>query len=216
MKGLNNEIKQFIDESEKKYKLINFKDACRLILRDWDINEMKDSLNKINITIENQLIIKHIEFAEKAYHSSKIKLNLIASKMNMKARKLKERLYHILGSANITNVKLTPYKNEIIFTDKQLAELKQVELEKTIPEDSELSDVKKEYSDVKTLQDAFMRIFKIIAPILAATGALIYIGTLIQPLVGTSLAIIIPVIIFAIIVVAVFVYYKKFSKLIDE
>ncbi|NHI93701.1 MAG: hypothetical protein EAX96_14540 [Candidatus Lokiarchaeota archaeon] len=213
LRRLNDDIKRFIDESEKKYNLINLKDSCRVILRDWDSEQMVDSLKKINTTIENQLILKHIEFAEKAYSTSKIKLNLIASKMNMKTSKLKERLYHILGIANISNVKLTPYKNEIIFTDRQMAELKQIELEKIISEDDK---IKEEFKEINSLQDAFRRIFKIIAPILGAVGALLTIAIAIQPIIGTHLAIGIPTMVFIIIVIAVFVYYKKFSKIIDD
>ncbi len=209
LRQLNSEIKNFIKDSEKKHNLINFKDACKSVLRGWDVNEMENLLDRIKLGLENQIILKHIEFAEKAYSTSKIKLNLIASKLNMKTNKLKERLYQILGSANI-NVKISPYKNEIVFTDRQISEIKQIKAEQTIDD-----KLKKEFKEVKTLWDSFIHIFKFMGPILTTLVPLVSIGIAIRPLVGIPLAIIIPAIIFILIVIAAIFFYKKFSKVID-
>ncbi|MHA1893704.1 MAG: prenyltransferase/squalene oxidase repeat-containing protein, partial [Candidatus Helarchaeota archaeon] len=208
LKRLNNEIKSFIDDSEKKYNLINFKDSCRGILRDWDLEEMKDTLNNIKLTIENQLILKHIEFAEKAYSTSKIKLNLIASKLDMKTNKLKERLYHILGVANI-NVKISPYKNEIVFTDKQMSKIREIELEKTI--EAKLS---KEVKELDTLGSIIKKIARFWGPILTFAGALIGIAFSTYQVLGLS-AILIPIIGISALIFFSLIYYKKYGKVVD-
>jgi len=209
LRKLNTDISNFIKISEKKHNLINFKDACKGILRGWDMNEMEDLLERIMLGLENQIILKHIEFAEKAYSTPKIKLNLIASKLNMKTNKLKERLYQILGSANI-NVKISPYKNEIVFTDRQISEIKQIEAEQTVG-----NKLRSEYKEVRTLWDSFVQIFKFMGPILTALVALISLGVTIAPFVGVPLAITIPVVIFILIVIGVFIFNKKFGKVID-
>ncbi|MHA1378223.1 MAG: prenyltransferase/squalene oxidase repeat-containing protein [Candidatus Helarchaeota archaeon] len=113
IKTADNSIYEFIKMNSKNFR--NFKNVCVLILRDWNKEELEAHLNKAFIILQDRIVIRNIEYAERAFHGNRVKVDQLASKINMKTKIFKERLFDILGTSEELKGKLDIKTNEYVF-----------------------------------------------------------------------------------------------------
>jgi len=91
--------------NDKEYQSVKFKtggydkDTCVLILRDWNTEELENHLKKAFNVLQDRIVIRNVEYAERAFHGNRIKIDVLASKISMKSKVFKERLFDILGTS---------------------------------------------------------------------------------------------------------------------
>ncbi|MHA1385622.1 MAG: hypothetical protein ACTSR3_17850, partial [Candidatus Helarchaeota archaeon] len=195
IKTADNSISEFIKMNSRIHR--NFKNSCVLILRDWKTKDLEALLNKAYTVLQDRVIIRNIEYAERAFHGNRVKVDALASKINMKPKIFKERLFDILGTSEELKGKLDLRTNEYVFRPD--------EEPKNIPTTVLPVPVEKENSffDVIGQLAPFFTIFAGIATVTwyvwNFTNEFLY--TILVPIIGLPLAFII-----------MGIYYKKIKN----
>ncbi len=195
IKTADNSISEFIKMNSRVYR--GFKDTCVLILRDWNTFELENHLMKAFTVLQDRIVIRNIEYAERAFHGNRIKIDVLASKISMKSKIFKERLFDILGTSEELTGKYDVKTNEYIFRPDE-------EPKTVIPTTPSIPAVtKKGFSDIVS---QIAPVFTIIAAFATVTW---YIYSSTQSLV---VAVLVPSIGLPIAFIFMYLYYRKFRK----
>ena len=82
IKTADHSITEFIKMNSRIHR--GFKDMCVLILKEWNTEELEIHLKKAFTVLQDRIIIRNIEYAERAFHGNRVKIDQLASKISMK------------------------------------------------------------------------------------------------------------------------------------
>jgi len=222
LKNMDGDIKSHISNAEKNLKIPNFRDSCIVILREWNINELEDVLKRTKILLEDEIIKKNLIYMEKVYETPRIPIQQLANRMGMKRSTLKSRLFRILGTSNMDNIKIDSNTNEIVFG---MGRISYQEMRKVLNKDDlemidggELGDAEKSllqviYNRLKSVV-GFVSVFISLITALHGVSSILYNATgnfLFFSILWIGYPVIVGIVIFAI-----FFYYWIYPKKIKK
>ncbi|NVM03591.1 MAG: hypothetical protein HWN67_14775, partial [Candidatus Helarchaeota archaeon] len=150
IKTADNSISEFIKINSRVHR--GFKDACVLILRDWNTEELENHLIKAFNVLQDRIVIRNIEYAERAFHGNRIKLDVLASKISMKSKVFKERLFDILGTSEELKGKYDVRTNEYVFRpDEEPKAVLTTTPPPIIPQKKTFADVLRDWAPIFTI-----------------------------------------------------------------
>ncbi|MFX1450696.1 MAG: prenyltransferase/squalene oxidase repeat-containing protein [Promethearchaeota archaeon] len=181
IKTVDNSITEFLKINSRVYR--GFKDTCVLILRDWNPEELENHLKKAFNVLQDRIVIRNVEYAERAFHGNRIKIDVLASKISMKSKVFKERLFDILGTSEELKGKYDVRTNEYIFRpDEEPKAVSTTTTLPVIPQKKTFFDVMREWASFFTILGGTAGVAAAIYTITRNVGLTILVFSIILPI----------------------------------